>query len=487
MILHQAFFRIAETAPEALALGAPGGDWTYGNLAKLARCVANYFHQIGLRSGDRVGIWLEKSPAAVAAMLAASRQGLIYVPLDPMSPRSRVHKIIADCAPALVIVGKPSMGIEARQLHLDPHSPELPFASPAPEAALKTESPAYILYTSGSTGTPKGVCISHGAAAAFFVWAAEALGLTAQDRLANHAPFHFDLSIFDLFAAFYVGASVHLIPSHLALSPKKLTHFIQHRRISVWYSVPSALTLMMNYGGLLEAGHSPRIIIFAGEVFPIQHLRRLRRQLPDARLFNFYGPTETNVCTYYEVDAIEPDRIQPVPIGYSCSGDVVWARKEDGTRVSTGERGELMVEGPTVMLGYWGKPPHVGPYATGDMVVLLEDGGFQYLGRRDQMLKIRGNRIEPGEIEACLSSEFDLAEVAVTAIGVGLEKQLAAFIGGTVRPSLLAVKRACAQRLPPYMNVESLIYLDALPRNGNGKIDRGKLQVHLTETESRSA
>jgi clorobiocin biosynthesis protein CloN4 len=163
-----------------------------------------------------------------------------------------------------------------------------------------------------------------------------------------------------------------------------------------------------------------------------------------------------------------------VPIGTAASGDRVWAVKPDGSAVGAGETGELMVAGPTAMLGYWGRPPlGDAPYATGDLVRLRADGNFDYLGRLDHMVKVRGHRVELGEIEAVLSAHRAVHEAAVVVKGAGTEARLVAFIAANGQPpSLLEIKRHCAERLPRYMIVDDLRCLSRLPRTRNGKIDR---------------
>ncbi|MGH2510004.1 MAG: AMP-binding protein, partial [Ktedonobacteraceae bacterium] len=249
------------------------------------------------------------------------------------------------------------------------------------------------------------------------------------------------------------------------------------------------LTLMMEQGGLLAISALPlRVILFAGEPFPIKHLRRLYQRWPAVRLLNLYGPTETNVCTYYEVTQIPDDWQKPVPIGKACSGDTVWAQKEDGTPAQIGEEGVLMVTGPTVMIGYWGQLVHGDrPYSTGDLVRVLSDGNYAYVGRLDHMVKVRGHRIEPGDIEAALEEHPALHEAAVIVTGTNLEARLIAFIVpvGTEVPSLLEMKRHCAERLPRYMIIDEAHAVCTLPRTRNGKIDRQSLATHglVVQTE----
>jgi clorobiocin biosynthesis protein CloN4 len=340
------------------------------------------------------------------------------------------------------------------------------------------DTPAYILYTSGSTGMPKGVVISHRNALAFVDWAVEELGIGPADRLSNHAPFNFDLSVFDLYAAFRAGASVHLVPPELAYAPRQLAEFIYDRRLTIWYSVPSALSLMVTEGGLLDqaAPADLRACVFAGEPFTLTHAQALRKAWPEVRMLNWYGPTETNVCTSYEMTDDDLSRSRPLPIGTATSGDTVELDPPGGT-------GEIVVSGPTVMLGYWGREPHDGPYRTGDTGRRAPDGNLEYVGREDHMVKVRGNRIELGEIEAALSADAMVRDVAVLVTGSGLEARLHAVIvpePGT-RPSLLRLKRRCAERLPLYMVVDVLHLVDAIPITPNGKKNRAAVLAVIEE------
>lgn len=500
MSLKDLLILSAKRTPDALAVKGPDDSLTYGELDQLANRIAWALDDSGVRKGDRVGIWLDKSVRAVAAMQGVLRLGAAYVPLDPLSPASRVRTILQDCdMRAFVSTAK---GAEATlkggtenvaSLCVDNGRQglswdDLQSFSGEPFEGPKTSDNdlVYILYTSGSTGKPKGVCISNRNALAFVEWAGDELKVTPDDRLSNHAPFHFDLSVLDLYVAFRAGASVTLIPDMMSYAPRRLVKLIQQKEITIWYSVPSVLILMMEQGGLIEEQSIPlRAILFAGEPFPIKHLKRLYERWPAVIFLNLYGPTETNVCTFYEVRGIENGRTKPVPIGRECSGDRVWAIKDDGTKIKPGEEGELMVSGPTVMLGYWGHPPHGDkPYPTGDLVRLEKDGNYDYVGRRDHMVKVRGHRVELGEIEAALGEHPDIHEVAVVVSGSEMNTRLIAFMvsKGNEPPTFLDIKRHCAERLPRYMIVDDVNFINELPRTRNGKVDRRKLKQDADNT-----
>jgi amino acid adenylation domain-containing protein len=353
---------------------------------------------------------------------------------------------------------------------------------------------AYIIYTSGSTGSPKGVMISHRAALSFVDWATDYFGLQPKDRLSNHAPLHFDLSIFDIFAGIKSGATVILIPPDLSIFPTNLADFIEKKEITVWYSVPSALTRLVLYGGLERYAFARlRAILFAGEVFPIKYLHQLKEYIPHASYYNLYGPTETNVCTIYPVEQISADQTAPLSIGRACAKCEVFAVKERGGLSQPDEIGELCVSGAPLMSGYWNLPeetkaafiPHpeqsgILAYRTGDLVRLDIEGNYHFIGRSDAMVKSRGYRIELGEIETILYSHPDVREAAVIPIPDDeLGNVLKAFIAGTAdQDELIAFCRKC---LPKYMVPDEFEFRANLPKTSTGKINKNHLwKIKLT-------
>jgi len=503
-LLQQLLADSAGRSPERTALLFEDATLSYGELEARSNQLAHVLRERGVRAGDRVALYTNKSFASVIGIHGILKSGAAYVPLDPNSPAQRLAYILGNCGVRhLVASTQKTEAIErirAQGASLDAvvfaDGSEILAAdpSPPPVASIETDL-AYILYTSGSTGTPKGVMITHRNALAFVDWAVREFAVAAEDRLSSHAPLHFDLSIFDIFAALAAGASLALIPDGTSTFPIRLAEWIAKSRITVWYSVPSILTQLLQKGRLERHDLSSlRLVLFAGEVFPTKYLRGVMAALPSAEFCNLYGPTETNVITWYRVPPLPEDKSDPIPIGRACANTDLLIVAEDGRRVSEpGQEGELYARGPTVAQGYWADPertergfvtnPFQPAYAervyrTGDIVVMEPDGNLLFHGRRDRMVKSRGYRIELDEIETVLYQHPQVKEAAVVAvpdeeIGSRIRAFLACADAGA--DLLPAIREHCAGRLPRYMIPESFELLSELPKTSTGKVDRTTL------------
>jgi amino acid adenylation domain-containing protein len=511
--LQHAFEESTSRLPRQPAVVFGAQVMTYAELSEAAARLAATLRREGVRRGDRVGVVLPKTIFAPAALVGTLRAGGVCVPLDPAAPASRLAYIVRDCGIRHVVTTASGLSTVAELAPLIATVIVVDGAgAPLPECELQgdmrvldlttcdadagdsdaggTECDlAYILYTSGSTGHPKGVMLSHRNVLSFVEWAAEQFDLHPGDVVSNHAPLTFDLSLFDVFASGMRGATIAPVPDQLSLFPIRLAQWIAHTRVSVWYSVPSALTLLTTYGALAEHDLSAlRCVLFAGEVFPVKHLRRLMELVPGPRYFNLYGPTETNVVTYQEV--VAPVQ-ESVSIGAACANAEVFVLRSDGSLASPGQDGELCVCGPSVALGYWGLAERsaavFGPhplrpdvpsrmYRTGDLVSLAAGGRFTFLGRQDRMVKTRGYRVELGEVEATLIEHPTVREAAVVSLPhAELGTTLQAFVVARDGLEIADVQQFCRQHLPAYMVPERWETLDSLPRTPNGKIDFGSL------------
>jgi acyl-CoA synthetase (AMP-forming)/AMP-acid ligase II len=315
---------------------------------------------------------------------------------------------------------------------------------------------------------------------------------------ANHAPFNFGMSLFDIYASLTCGAALVLLPDEVRQFATHVVDLVSRERVTIVFATPAILSRIAALEDLESRDLSAlRVIVFGGEVFPAPPLRTLRRRLPHPRYFNCWGSTETNIGTYYELPA-EAEFDAPPPIGRPCEHYEARVVGRDGHVVAAGTVGELQLRGEGLTTGYVNQPaltaeriiasPAGGPpwYRTSDLVVELPSGDLRYAGRIGRMVKLRGYRVEPGEIETRLYEHPQIKEASVVSVDGPGGVRLVAHLSGT-RLSIVELKEFCAVKLPPYMIPEQFVFHAALPRNARGKIDFQSLRATSVQDVSRTS
>jgi amino acid adenylation domain-containing protein len=491
------------------AIIEPGrGSISYADLDRLATGVAERLLQLGLASGSRVGLYLRRSTDVVAAMLGALRAGCSYVPVDPRAPADRIAAMHADCSVHATLVEDRFEESYRKAWRQYAHNPMIEsitpvglgngidhwIGSPVGNARRPSESGgsdtelACLLYTSGTTGLPKGWKMTRQAIAAHVSWSHQALGARDYDVFANHAQFSFGMSLFDIFASLGCGARLVIVPEEIRSHASRIVDLWCRERVSIWFSGPTILSSIGQVPNLETRDLTAlRVVAFAGEVFPFPQLNTLREHLCHPSFFNFYGSTETNVAAYYELPR-EPLE-SPPPLGRPCDHYEARIVDSDGALVPPATIGELQLRGAGVSAGYWNQPrvtaEKTSPAAdggtpwfrTGDLVTQAPNGELRYAGRTGRMIKLRGYRIEPGEIETRLYQHPLIKEVGIVPMEASSGLELVAHVvTATGEPvPVVALKEFCSLALPPYMIPTRFEYHDRLPRTSSGKIDFASL------------
>lgn len=498
--LGQAFRKVAEQHANKAAVyyTSENKSYTFSELNKWSDNFANYLAKKGIKQGQVVAIFNDKSIYGFSMMLACIKSGIIYTNLDPESPAERLEKILQRCKPAVVFsdeycfekVSVLSHPIQKLTEIEEGHEVFVPLQE------ITGNNPAYIMFTSGSTGFPKGAVMTHANLLNLIQWAQTTFNIGAEDKCTNVNPVYFDNSVFDFYSAVFNGACLVPFRNEEVKNPSELVKKVDQAGCSVWFSVPSMLVYLLTNKALhAEAFQNMRNIIFGGEGFPKPKLKKLHEILGHrVNLFNVYGPTEcTCICSSYLISERDFENMDSLaPLGKLAPNFSYEILPSDENDKSTGE---LCLKGPNVGAGYFNdierttisfiQNPFQNDYTeivykTGDLVKLDEKGDLHFMGRADNQIKHMGYRIELEEIESCLNTVEGVKEAAVVyqKLGEGLGN-IMAFVAGEETLNKQFVMQEIKNKVPDYMVPKKVFVKPVLPKNSNGKIDRIALKQEL--------
>ncbi|MEW2390543.1 amino acid adenylation domain-containing protein [Streptomyces venezuelae] len=488
-LIHELVARQAALTPDAEAVVAGRERLSYGELEEAARLLAGHLRGLGAGPETLVGICLGRSPWMLVAMLAVLKAEAAYVPIDPAFPLDRRQFILRDSGAELIVTEEALRDKwpdrPCTVVSLDRDWDRIAAARPWSAADMGEGTGgdthlAYALYTSGSTGRPKGVAVEHRSAAAFLAWALECFSPDELRYTLASTSMCFDLSVFELFAPLAVGGTVVLAETvfHLPVAAAD-------RPVTLVNTVPSLLLDLLPCGAL-----PPSVVTvnLAGEALPAALARQLYATGTVRKVYNLYGPSEDTTYSTWSLVGRDVDKPS---IGRPVTGTTAHVLDAEGRLVVNGEAGELHLGGDGLARGYLGRPgltaerfvpdpfsdrPGARLYRTGDLARWLPDGELDYLGRADQQVKVRGLRIEPGEIEQVLMEHPDVRRAAVVArSGNADESGLVAYVVSREGVDLPSVRRFLRDRLPSYMVPERFVPVASIPLTVTGKVDVGAL------------
>ncbi|HEU4558056.1 MAG TPA: amino acid adenylation domain-containing protein [Longimicrobium sp.] len=484
--------QVART-PNAVALTFGGRSMTYSELDAESNALARHLRTRGVGAETPVAVFVERSPEMVIALYGVVKAGGYYVPVDPEYPADRIAYMLEDSGARLVLTSSGMIGDlpgDVEALALDGEASWDKKDDSVVDWEIDPDALAYVIYTSGSTGRPKGAGNAHRGIVNRILWMQETFGLTPNDVVLQKTPFSFDVSVWEFFWPLMAGARLAIAAPGVHRDPAALSHTIRGEGVTTLHFVPSMLQLWLDDASAAECG-SPRTVMASGEALPGDLRDRFFARLPGVALHNLYGPTEAAVdVTWHPCTADE--RGGAVPIGRPVANTRIHVLDPRGAVCPVGVPGELHIAGVQVGRGYQGRPalaaerfvpdpfapaPGARMYRTGDRARWTAAGELEYLGRFDFQVKLRGLRVELGEIEAALAADPSVREAVVTAHGSGDEARLVAYVveaeGGAL--SVDGLRERLGRTLPPYMVPGVIIGMDALPLTPSGKVDRKAL------------
>ncbi|MBQ0963378.1 amino acid adenylation domain-containing protein [Streptomyces sp. RK23] len=473
----------AARTPDATAVVFGDTVLTYGQLSTRANRLARHLRSLGARPGAVVAVSVPRSVELVVTLLAVLKAGAAYLPLDPDYPAPRLAYMLQDAAPVCAVTdraGRLPDGTGTEVVVLD----GLDVSAQAwtnPPRALTPAHPAYVIYTSGSTGRPKGVVVPHRAVDNRLRWMQHAYGLSAGDRVLQKTPSSFDVSVWEFFWPLREGAALVVAEPGGHRDPVYLARTIREQGVTTCHFVPSMLQVFLSAPEAAGCGEVLRRVFCSGEALPRESARAFARTLPDVELHNLYGPTEAAVDVTYH--ACDPSEAGPVPIGRPVWNTRLYVLDAALQPCPPGVPGELYLAGVQLADGYLGRPELTasrfvrdpfGPagarmYRTGDLARWSPRGEVEYLGRTDHQVKLRGQRVELGEVEAALAARPGVDG----ACAVVRDDRLVGYATGDADPA--DVRAALARELPEHMVPAAVVVLAAFPLSPNGKLDRREL------------
>ena len=486
----------AARTPNATAVVSDDSTLSYAELDRRANQLAHWLRQRGVRSEDRVAVALERSSLLVVALLGVMKAGGVYVPIDPGYPAERIAAMITDSAARIILAEAASLSDGAVALR-DVVAEIFGAVDTAPAVEISAGQLAYVIFTSGSTGRPKGVAVSHGALVNHMAWMQATFPLSAADAVLQKTPVSFDASVWEFWAPLLAGARLVMAQPGGHHDPAYLASVVAAQRITVLQLVPSVLDFFID-----EAARSGpaalRRVFSGGEALRPATRDRFLAALPGVQLVNLYGPAECTIDATFEICAASG----PVTLGGPVANAEAYVLGADLEPVVPGAAGELFIGGALLARGYLGQPaltaerfiphpfssqPGARLYRTGDRVRRGSAGRLEFLGRRDGQIKIRGQRIELGELEAALSALPEVtAAAAVVCEGANGSRRLGAFVVAGPRfveaDAIPGLKASLPEALVPAF----VRRLDRLPLGPGGKLDRRALVVAAADELSRT-
>ncbi|HEX5872905.1 MAG TPA: amino acid adenylation domain-containing protein, partial [Longimicrobium sp.] len=491
--IHELMEEQARRTPDAVALTFEDESLTYAELDARADQLASYLAAHGVGPEVRVGICLERSFEMVIALLGTLKAGGAYVPIDPEYPAERIAYMLADSGVRVLLTVEALLdrvsASAAESVCLDRDGAKIAAAPPVPRRAIDPDALAYVIYTSGSTGRPKGAMNAHRGVVNRLLWMQKQYGFTPADVIVQKTPYSFDVSVWEFFNPLVAGARLVISKPGGHRDPLYLAELAEREGVTAIHFVAPMLQAFLDAAPVERCG-SIRRVFTSGEAVPYALVERFVQRMPGVELHDLYGPTETAVEVTYHACGIDPRGI--VPIGRPTANTQVYVLDPRGEPSPVGVAGELHLGGVQVGRGYLGRPgltaekfvpdpfgqPGTRLYRTGDRARWLATGEVEYLGRVDFQVKVRGFRIEPGEIEAVLRAHPAVRQSVVLARGdTPGGVRLVAYVVGTEgdAPSADALRDHLRTRLPEFMVPSAFVTLDALPLNPNGKVDRKAL------------